>query len=135
MTIKFPRTYKDLQNADYVWDIEKGGSDGVFIYLKESYLKDANGVVTTCETIAWGKNLQEALDNLRYDYWKYIEPTYKEKKYKPRKTKANAWNYSVKTTRQAFWKMVEKGEEADIFDLVFSELTIEQCKRITRFNY
>ena len=65
MTIKFPRTYKDLQNADYVWDIEKGGSDGVFIYLKESYLKDANGVVTTCETIAWGKNLQEALDNFR----------------------------------------------------------------------
>jgi|TARA_R100000152_G_C6594321_1_gene53657 hypothetical protein len=88
MTIKFPRTYKDLQNADYVWDIEKGGSDGVFIYLKESYLQDANGVVSTCETIAWGKNLQEALDNLRYDYWKYIDPTYKEKKYKPRKTKA-----------------------------------------------
>ena len=48
------------------------------------------------------------------------------------KTKANAWNYSVKTTRQAFWKMVEKGEEADIFDLVFSELTIEQCKRINK---
>ena len=38
------------------------------------------------------------------------------------KTKANAWNHSVKTTRQAFWKMVEKGQEADIFDLVFSEL-------------
>ena len=48
------------------------------------------------------------------------------------KTKANAWNYSVKTTRQAFWKMVEKDEEADIFDLVFSELTIEQCKRINK---
>ena len=48
------------------------------------------------------------------------------------KTKANDWNYSVKTTRQAFWKMVEKGEEADIFDLVFSELTIEQCKRINK---
>ena len=48
------------------------------------------------------------------------------------KTKANAWNYSVKTTRQAFWKMVEKGEEADIFDLVFSELSIEQCKRINK---
>ena len=43
---------------------------------------------------------------------------------------ANAWNYSVKTTRQAFWKMVERGEEADVFDLVFSELTVEQCKSI-----
>ncbi len=28
--------------------------------------------------------------------------------------------------------MVEKGEEADIFDLVFSELTIEQCKNINK---
>ena len=41
-----------------------------------------------------------------------------------------AWNFSVKTTRQAFWKMVEKGEEADIFDLIFSELTVEQCKNL-----
>jgi len=87
MTIKFPRTYKDLKEADYVWDIEKGGSDGVFIYLKESYLQDVNGKILTDETIAWGENLQEALDNLRYDYWKYIDPTYKEKKYKPRKAK------------------------------------------------
>jgi len=44
----------------------------------------------------------------------------------------NAWDYSVKTTRQAFWKMVEKGEEADIFDLIFSELTIEQLKSINK---
>ena len=44
----------------------------------------------------------------------------------------NAWNYSIKTTRQAFWKMVEKGEEADIFDLIFSELTIEQLKSINK---
>ena len=87
MTIKFPRTYKDLKEADYVWDIEKGGSDGVFIYLKESYLKNKNGEILTDETIAWGENLQEALDNLRYDYWKYIDPTYKVKKYKPRKAK------------------------------------------------
>ena len=28
--------------------------------------------------------------------------------------------------------MVEQGEEADIFDLVFGELTIEQCKRINK---
>ena len=44
----------------------------------------------------------------------------------------NAWDYSVKTTRQAFWKMVEKGEEADIFDLIFSELTIEQLESINK---
>ena len=44
----------------------------------------------------------------------------------------DAWNYSVQTTRQAFWKMVEKGEEADIFDLIFSELTIEQLKSINK---
>ena len=44
----------------------------------------------------------------------------------------NPWNYSVQTTRQAFWKMVEKGEEADIFDLIFSELTIEQLKSINK---
>ena len=44
----------------------------------------------------------------------------------------NAWHFSVDTTRQAFWKMVEKGEEADIFDLVFSELTIDQCKNINK---
>ena len=44
----------------------------------------------------------------------------------------NAWNYSVQTTRQAFWKMVEKGEEADIFDLIFSELTIQQLKSINK---
>ena len=29
---------------------------------------------------------------------------------------AKAWDYSVKTTRQAFWKMVEKGEERHIID-------------------
>ena len=44
----------------------------------------------------------------------------------------NAWQFSVDTTRQAFWKMVEKGEEADFFDLVFSELTIDQCKNINK---
>ena len=43
-----------------------------------------------------------------------------------------AWNYSVATTRQAFWKMVEKGEEADIFDAVFSELTMEQLHNINK---
>ena len=48
------------------------------------------------------------------------------------KAEAKAWNFSVKTTRQAFWKMVEKGDEADIFDLIFSELTIEQLKSINK---
>ena len=42
------------------------------------------------------------------------------------------WNYSVQTTRQAFWKMVENGDEADIFDLIFSELTIEQLESINK---
>ena len=45
----------------------------------------------------------------------------------------NAWQFSVDTTRQAFWKMVEKGQEADIFDAVFSELTIDQCKNINKY--
>ena len=48
------------------------------------------------------------------------------------KAESKAWDFSVKTTRQAFWKMVEKGEEADIFDLIFSELSIDQCKRINK---
>ena len=48
------------------------------------------------------------------------KPTYKISE----KQTAEAWNFSVKTTRQAFWKMVEQGDEADIFDLVFGELTI-----------
>ena len=56
------------------------------------------------------------------------KPTYKISE----KQTAEAWNFSVKTTRQAFWKMVEQGDEADIFDLVFGELTIEQCKRINK---
>ena len=49
-----------------------------------------------------------------------------------KQSNTEAWNFSVKTTRQAFWKMVEKGEEADIFDAVFSELTIDQCKNINK---
>ena len=44
----------------------------------------------------------------------------------------NAWNYSVQTTRQAFYKMLEKGEEADIFVLIFNELTIEQLESINK---
>jgi len=44
----------------------------------------------------------------------------------------NAWKFSVDTTRQAFWKMVERNQEADIFDLIFSELTIDQCKSINK---
>ena len=46
----------------------------------------------------------------------------------------NAWNYSVSTTRQAFYLMLEKDSDsiADIFDMVFSELTIEQLDNINK---
>ena len=90
MTFKFPRTYADLRKAPYINYIENAGSDGIFLYIEEKYLYDENNEVQTNggETIAWGINLQEALSNLRYDYWKYIEPSYKPRKYKPRKTKA-----------------------------------------------
>tara|TARA_Y100000401_G_scaffold104126_1_gene95678 strand:+ start:703 stop:948 length:246 start_codon:yes stop_codon:yes gene_type:complete len=44
----------------------------------------------------------------------------------------DAWNLSVKTTRQAFYKMLELDEGCipDIFDLVFGELTIDQLHNI-----
>ena len=32
MTIKFPRTYKDLKEAEYIYDVEVCDS-GVFIYI------------------------------------------------------------------------------------------------------
>ena len=43
-----------------------------------------------------------------------------------------AWNFSVKTTRQAFYKMLERDDDcvANVFDLVFSELTISQLENI-----
>jgi hypothetical protein len=46
----------------------------------------------------------------------------------------NSWNYSVQTTRQAFYLMLEKDSDsiADIFDLIFSELTIEQLESINK---
>ena len=46
----------------------------------------------------------------------------------------NAWNYSVQTTRQAFYLMLEKKSDsiADIFDLVFNELTLEQLDSINK---
>ena len=49
------------------------------------------------------------------------------------KTKANAWNYSISSgTRNAFWLMEEEGQLADVFDLVFSELTKEQIDNINQ---
>ncbi len=49
------------------------------------------------------------------------------------KTKANAWNYSISSgTRNAFWMMEEEGQLADVFDLVFSELTKEQIDNINK---
>ena len=49
-----------------------------------------------------------------------------------KQSNSEAWNFSVKTTRQAFYKMLELDEDcyADIFDLVFSELTIDQLHNI-----
>ena len=44
----------------------------------------------------------------------------------------NSWNYSVQTTRQAFYLMLDKDSDsiADIFDLIFGELTIKQLESI-----
>ena len=49
------------------------------------------------------------------------------------KAKANAWNYSISSgTRNAFWMMEEEGQLADVFDLIFSELTKEQIDNINQ---
>lgn len=49
-----------------------------------------------------------------------------------KQSNTEAWNFSVKTTRQAFYKMLELDEGCypDIFDLVFGELTIDQLHNI-----
>ena len=49
------------------------------------------------------------------------------------KEKANAWNYSITSgTRNAFWMMHDEDQLADVFDLVFSELTTEQLDNINQ---
>ena len=44
----------------------------------------------------------------------------------------NPWQYSVDTTRKAFYKMLEMDDDcvANVFDLVFGELTIDQMETI-----
>ena len=45
----------------------------------------------------------------------------------------NAWNYSISNgARNAFWVMEEEGQLADVFDLVFSELTKKQIDNINK---
>lgn len=46
---------------------------------------------------------------------------------------ANAWNYSITSgTRNAFWMMHDEDQLADVFDLVFCELTKEQLDNINQ---
>ena len=46
---------------------------------------------------------------------------------------ANAWNYSITSgTRSAFWMMHDEDQLADVFDLVFCELTKEQLDNINQ---
>ena len=47
--------------------------------------------------------------------------------------KTTAWNYSISSgARNAFWVMEEEGQLADVFDLVFSELTKKQIDNINK---
>tara|TARA_R100000388_G_C7242050_1_gene162121 strand:- start:1417 stop:1623 length:207 start_codon:yes stop_codon:yes gene_type:complete len=49
------------------------------------------------------------------------------------KQSTDAWNYSISSgCRNAFWLMEEQGDLADVFDLVFSELTKEQIDNINQ---
>ena len=49
------------------------------------------------------------------------------------KESANAWNYSISgATRNAFWMMHDEDQLADVFDLVFCELTTEQLDNINQ---
>ena len=69
MTLNFPKTYKDLKEASFIHSVERCES-GIFIYIEESYLKDASFE----ETIAWGESsLKEALRMLKDDFWPTIE--------------------------------------------------------------
>ena len=66
MKLLFPKTYTDLKNAPYVSFFEIGNS-GVFIYIKETFLPNFD------EKTAYGKNLKEALQMLKNDFWKEIK--------------------------------------------------------------
>jgi len=72
MTIKFPRTYKDLKEAEYIYDVEICDS-GVFIYIEEKFIQDH------ADKTAWGEtSLKDALQMLRIDFWDSIKKYYKE---------------------------------------------------------
>ena len=72
MTIKFPRTYKDLKEAEYIYDVEDCDS-GVFIYTEEKYIQEHD------EKTAWGEtSLKDALQMLKIDFWDSIKKYYKQ---------------------------------------------------------
>ena len=72
MTIKFPKTYKDLKKAEYIYDVEICDS-GVFIYIEEKFIQNH------ADKTAWGeKNLKQALQMLKTDFWDSIKNYYKE---------------------------------------------------------
>ena len=72
MTIKFPRTYKDLKEAPYIYDVEVCDS-GVFIYIEEKYIQEHD------DKTAWGENsLREALHMLKEEFWNEIKKNYQE---------------------------------------------------------
>tara|TARA_B100000886_G_scaffold189114_1_gene130066 strand:- start:1012 stop:1227 length:216 start_codon:yes stop_codon:yes gene_type:complete len=49
------------------------------------------------------------------------------------KKTADAWNYSITSgTRNAFWMMHDEDQLADVFDLVFCELTKDQLDNINK---
>ena len=74
MNLQFPRTYKDLKQAPYIYDVEVCDS-GVFIYIEEKYIPESD------EKTAWGENsLKEALQMLRIDFWDEIKKNVEDKK-------------------------------------------------------
>ena len=74
MNLQFPRTYKDLKEAFYIYDVEICES-GVFIYIEEKYIPES------AYKTAWGENsLKEALQMLRIDFWDEIKKNVKEGK-------------------------------------------------------
>tara|TARA_R100000329_G_scaffold7379_3_gene8921 strand:+ start:670 stop:897 length:228 start_codon:yes stop_codon:yes gene_type:complete len=72
MTIKFPKTYEDLKKAEYIYDVEICDS-GVFIYIEEKFIQNH------ADKTAWGeKNLKQALQMLKTDFWDSIKKYHKE---------------------------------------------------------
>ena len=73
--IKLPKTYKDLENSPFIQSVERCES-GIFIYIEESYLKNAQ----FDEKTAWGETLKEALQMLKDDFLPTIKKSYLLKK-------------------------------------------------------